>query len=114
MGIKYQSVKDSQVHGSKNMPPKGTVLVEVSSKVKRGNSQRKLNAKSLKAREDNGIIDFGFITDRGSNSVRFSARKLQQDIKYIQEEVVWDMLIEPMFADQRPKSRRFGPRGKKT
>lgn len=90
------------------MPPRGAVLVAVSPKVKRGNSQRKMIAKRSKAKEDSGIIDFGFIADQDNSSFRFSARKLQQDIKYIQEEVVWDMLIEPMFVDQRPKSRRLG------
>jgi hypothetical protein len=101
--------KIDRVNETKSMPPRGTVLVAVSPKVKRGNSQRKMiPAKRSIAKEDSGIIDFGFIADQDNNSFRFSARKMQQDIKYIQEEVVWDMLIEPMFVDQRPKSRRLG------
>mmetsp|Transcript_17366 Transcript_17366/g.32927 ORF Transcript_17366/g.32927 Transcript_17366/m.32927 type:complete len:95 (+) Transcript_17366:227-511(+) len=92
------------------MPPKGTIPVHVSPPKRGRNSQRKIIVKAPIKKEDSGIIDFGFITDRKSDGIRFSARKLQQDIKYIQEEVVWDMLIEPMFVENRPKSKRLGLR----
>lgn len=91
------------------MPPRASVLVEVSPKIKRRNSRRTSTIRVSKPKGDSGVIDFGFMSDPGNASFKFSARKLQQDIKYIQDEVIWDMLIEPMCVGDRPK-RRYGVR----
>jgi hypothetical protein len=65
-----------------------------------------------KEEAETNIIDFGFscVSSPRPRHVgfRFSARKLQEDIKYIKDEVIWDMFIEPMLIEDKSKQDLSG------